>query len=629
LTNADYSTINGFVDSQGFIMNACAKSGLDGVLGSLGRLFCWGSLSALLAVSGCGEFFAEKPTVMESQTILGDLRQVKENPNVDNPLPEIYLAPPKKLKVADGVKVFYFTKHHSAGDLGYANEDKEEEKRVHGLAGHLKELGFNVSSNPSTNQLIIHCPDDEQADKILEYLALVDVPPIQVNIDCLILERFGDVTTDWETTLMMENIFGEGVKIGGKTDATTGELLPNFPGASLRESKRGEFGLDFGYWIDKGISGHQVRLIVDMLESKGYFKVLMNPTLETINGKSAEVSIRDKAPIQVTVTGKGAGTGQTESYNLTRYEWVEDKLTVTPHVFADGYIGLTVSIIVGAKTKPEGIVQNPILTKRTINVEENRIEPGKSLIIGGMRKSENRSVVRGVPFFKDLPLVGILFSSKDFEERATEVIFVLTPSISSGGIPHAEMAEFIREKHAAPEYETGLTEFLSDPMGTDIYTELVEEEAVKSEVERAKAEMHRINAERQALTERLRAEKAKQRAQRFKEQAEAAKLQAEQAKTQAQEALQLEKAARQQAEEEKTKAAQALVEKEQALSDAQKAQAAAEKAKAQAAQAVQKAQAEELKAKQAAEQAQKAIQEAEKAKAEADKTKIDTEQNQQ
>jgi Flp pilus assembly secretin CpaC len=545
---------------------------------------------------------------MESKAILGDLRQVKENPNVDNPLPEMYRTPAKRINVSDGVKLFYFTKHHSAVDL----------------AANITELGFKVSHNASTNQLIIHCANDGDADKVLEYLANVDVPPIQVNIDCLILERFGDVTTDWETTLMVENILGEGVKLGGKTDSATGNLLPNFPGASLRETRRGEFGMDFGYWIDKGISGHQVRLIVDMLESRGYFKVLMNPTLETINGKPAEVSIIDKAPIQVTVTSKGAGTGQTDSYNLTRYEPVEDKLTVTPYVFADGFIGLKASIIVGAKTKPEGIVQNPILTKRIINVEENRIEPGKSLIIGGMRKSENRSVVRGVPFFKDLPIVGILFSSKDFEERATEVIFILTPSISSGGIPHAEMADFIREKHATPEYETGLTEFLSDPMGTDIYTDLVEEEAVKAEVERAKAEMHRITAERQALTEKLRADQAKRRVELLKEQAEAAKLQAEQAKKEAEAAVELEKTARQQAVAEAQRSAQAVTEKDQAVLDAQKAQAAADKAKADAAQALQKAQAEEQKAKQAAQEAQKAIEEAEKAKAEADKEETGT-----
>ncbi|MHC4387999.1 MAG: type II secretion system protein GspD, partial [Planctomycetota bacterium] len=158
--------------------------------------------------------------------------------------------------------------------------------------------------------------------------------------------------------------------------------------------------------------------------------------------------------------------GFDEPFSLTEYQWVEDILEVTPHVYADSFIGLTTKIQLGSKSKPEGVVQNPIITERIIEVEENRIKPGNSLVIGGIRKSEERAVVRGVPFFKDIPLLGVLFSSKDFEEKATEVIFILTPTISSGGIKNAEMVEDVRRKMAKPEYETGLHEALTDPFGT-------------------------------------------------------------------------------------------------------------------------------------------------------------------
>ena len=236
----------------------------------------------LLFISGCGDFFASKPTDIDSRLIIDDISRIKENPHVNNTLPEIYTSPAKRLEVDDGVKLFYFTKHHSADEL----------------ANNVSQLGFKVSQNASTNQLIIHCPDNAEADNLLEYLAKVDVPPIQVNIDCLIIERFGDVTTDWETTLLIENLLGEGITLGE-------DKFPNpaFPGARLREERRGTFGLDFGYWIDKGVSGHQVRVIVDMLESRGYLKILMNPTLETINGKKATVTIRDFAPVSFTITG--------------------------------------------------------------------------------------------------------------------------------------------------------------------------------------------------------------------------------------------------------------------------------------------------------------------------------------
>ena len=72
--------------------------------------------------------------------------------------------------------------------------------------------------------------------------------------------------------------------------------------------------MDFGYWLNQGVPGHQVRAVVDMLESRGYLKILMNPTLETVNGKSAQVRIMDSAPIEKTVTER-----VNVSYTVTDY----------------------------------------------------------------------------------------------------------------------------------------------------------------------------------------------------------------------------------------------------------------------------------------------------------------------
>jgi len=333
------------------------------------------------------------------------------------------------------------------------------------------------------NQLIIDCPNDEEADKVLEFLSMVDVPPIQVNIDCLILERFGDITMDWETTLMIENLFGERITVGGKSEyvklpdgTMVRSLFPNFPGASLRESKRATFGFDVGYWRNKGVPGHQIRAVVDMLVSRGYLKILMNPTLETVNGQKAKITSRDNVPIEKIVTKEGVSP-----YSITEYQWVEDSLEVTPHVFADGSIGLATTIKLGSSTKPKGVVQVPIITERFIEIAENRIRPGDSLIIGGIRKTEERGVIRGTPFLKDIPVIGVLFSSKDFEESSKELIFILTPSISSGGVEYSEMMEEMRER-----YEARSQEALTGPFGVSADRGQIKEGASRAEFERLK-----------------------------------------------------------------------------------------------------------------------------------------------
>jgi hypothetical protein len=521
-------------------------------------------------LAGCGEFFEKKTTELESKEVIQDISRVRENPNTGNPLPDVYIETPRRLYVEDGVKLFYFTKYLPAGDLTFTDKDKNNERRVHGFAGTIRDLGFKVSTNPSTDQLIIHCASDEEADQVLAYLAKTDVPPIQVHIDCMILERFGDVTKDWETTLLVENFMGEDITLGeGKYPN------PAFPGAALRESRRSEFGLDFGYWMDQGIPGHQVRAVVDILESRGFLKILMNPTLETVNGQSAQVQIMDRVPIEKTVTERGSIT-----YTVTDYHPVYDMLNVTPHVYSDGSIGLKTKITIGSKSKPEGVVQTSIITERLIDVGENRIDPGKSLVIGGMRKAENRSVIRGIPFFKDLPIVGILFSSKDYEENATEIVFILTPTISSGGTDYGQMSDMIRKKFGSPDNKSDIDQFVNDPLGTRAYSEMVEKKADQAETETIRLQIEAADAKRQALAEQLRREKAMIEAKALRAHAHEAEAQIEKAQAEKKAAL-----AEQEAASKEALAQQAIISQTQEKIAQARAEAAAARAQAGQAQA--------------------------------------------
>jgi len=506
----------------------------------------WGILVLTLPLfGGCGDFFAQKPTELQTQVILSELREIEKNPHVKNPLPELYRRDPEKISVADGTKVFYFCKNHPATKLAelidaqFSQFFRTAPSQQDPQGKEYPKPTYSVSPNPATNQLIVHCPNNEEAEKLLEFLQKVDVPPIQVNIDCLILERFSDVTMDWETTIKIENLLGERITLGGKTDEA-GNLLPAFPGASLRESKRATFGLDIGYWKNQGLEGHEFRAVVDLLISRGYLKILMNPTIETVNGRMGKIRLRDNVPLQKIMEKPGFD----EPFNLTEYQWVEDTLEVTPYVYADSSIGLTTKVQLGSKSKPEGVVQTSIITERTIEVAENRIKPGDSLVIGGMRKSEERSVIRGVPFLKDIPVLGVLFSSKDFEEKATEVIFVLTPSISSGGVEYTKMIEDMKQKRARPQYEKGLYEAITDPLGASAYTSHVEQQAARAEFERLKAQIEKaqaleevdqikeklLDAAEQVIAEKTKAAQAQSEALKARKEVEEAKAEIEKAR---------------------------------------------------------------------------------------------------
>lgn len=417
------------------------------------------ALFLVLLIGGRDNILAQTDTESEAERTLRNLK-IDVTPDPNSVMPEIYKTPPKILKQtvggAEEFKLFYFCKYHTSDELQKIIHEQFATKLFNEKGKSTQVSDYTVSSNPATNQLIVRCPLKEDAEAVLQTLEYVDIAPIQVKIECLVSEVYADLTFDRETTLAIDNLFGENVVMNPAGTAfgadvrqlvQDNEYLPAFPGASLREVARSRMGLNIGY-LNTAKAGHAFTLLIDLLESRGYLKILMNPTLEVVNGGTATVSSHQKVPLdRITMHSTKSDYLETR----TEYDDVVDSLKITAHVFADGYIGLETYAVLGSKNTPEGVKQVPIITKKEIQNKANRIRQGESLVIGGIRKNENFAVVRGIPILKDLPLIGYLFSSEDTESRAVETIFILTPTISTDGKPTDQVMKNIKKIH---EHET-------------------------------------------------------------------------------------------------------------------------------------------------------------------------------
>jgi flagellar biosynthesis GTPase FlhF len=500
------------------------------------------TVGLVIWVGGICSLFAQTNTEHNAEKALSDLQidTTINDPNI--PIPEIYETPPViKEQIVGGApefKLFYFCKHHTSDELKQIVHEQFATELFDAKGKSTKVTDYTVSSNPATNQLIARCPTRDDVEAVLEVLEAVDVPPIQVKIDCLISEIYADFTFDRETTIAIENLFGEDItmKPGGTAFGADvqqlvldDEFLPAFPGASLRELIRSRMGLKIGYLSQS----HDFTALVDLLESRGYLKILMNPMIETINGKTAVVTSTQHVPLQTVTKFIPIKSGGSDYTPQTELEYIDviDSLEITPHVFADGSIALETDILLGAKNTPDGVKQVPIVTKKEINSKENRIRPGESLIIGGMRKAESFGVVRGVPILKDIPILGFLFSGEDTEERAVETVFVLTPTYSTGGRPKQEIMKEIRRKHA-PASPGALQEAITDFFGDKSLKEQQQRDALEAEHSRLEAEAETVQVrsaarESEARAERLTVEAQKATTDAAQTKADAEKLMAE------------------------------------------------------------------------------------------------------
>ena len=530
-------------------------------------------------IGGWASISAQTDTEKEAERTLRDLKiNVATEPNV--PIPNLYREPPRIFEqIVGGTpewKLSYFCKYNQSDSLQKIIHEQFATKLFDAKGQETKLVDYTVSSNPAVNQLIVRCPAREDVDAVLELLEMIDVPPIQVKIDCLISEIYADLTFDRETTIAIENLFGEkvvmnpaGKPFGADTQelVNTGESLPAFPGASLRDLTRSRMGLNIGY-MNIAEAGHKFTLLIDLLESRGYMKVLMNPTLEVVNGKTATITSTEHVPLQtvtkfIPVKSGGEYAPQTE----IEYIDVIDSLKVTPHVFVDGYIGLETSILLGARNTPDSIKQVPIVTKRQIENEENRIRPGESLIIGGIRKTMKFGVIRGIPILKDIPIIGFLFSGEDTEQRSVETIFILTPTVSTNGKPKKEVMKEVQRKHE-PDTPSGLGEMITDPFGFKARDVAREQSVHDAEQSRLEAEVEKAQARIDIREAEERAQKAENERLQMEAESEKIKTDAEKANAEA---------------ETKAKAAEeAKAVADKAIANAKKAQEEANKAKAEA-----------------------------------------------
>ncbi len=493
------------------------------------------AIALVLWAGGYIQLSAQVSTEDEAQETLQKL-QIIDVPEPNVPMPEVYKTPPETIEQVVGGKpewkLFYFCRYLTSDELKQIIDEQFATKVVDPKGKEMKISNYNVSSSPATNQLIVKCPAREDAEAVLGTLNQVDVPPIQVKIDCLISEIYADFTFDRETTIAIENLLGENItlKPGGTAFGADvqqliedDEYLAAFPGASLRELIRSRMGLKIGY----SGTAHEFTALVDLLESRGFLKILMNPTLEIVNGKKAIVQSTQHVPLQkITKTVPGAGT-TTVVLTETEYVDVIDSLEITPHVFADGYIGLETSIVLGAKNTPDGVKQVPILTKKQIDSKENRIRHGESLIIGGIRKTEKFGVARGVPILKDIPLIGFLFSGEDTEQRAVETVFILTPTISTNGRPREKIMAEIRRKHETTLSTNDLAEMITDPFGINARQQAQEQKTMEAEQTRLEAEVEKADAQIAVRQANERTEQAEEELQRTKDEAEKIKAEAQ------------------------------------------------------------------------------------------------------
>jgi pilus assembly protein CpaC len=162
---------------------------------------------------------------------------------------------------------------------------------------------------------------------------------------------------------------------------------------------------------------------IDALKENNLAKVLAEPTLVAISGQEASFLAGGEFPIPVP-QAFGVTTVQFKKFGV--------QLNFTPVVLDQRRMSITVTPEVSELNFANGLVLQgftvpSINTRRASTVIE--LGDGQSFAIAGLLRDQVREVVSKYPVLGDIPILGALFRSSQFQKNETELIIVVTPHL--------------------------------------------------------------------------------------------------------------------------------------------------------------------------------------------------------
>lgn len=164
---------------------------------------------------------------------------------------------------------------------------------------------------------------------------------------------------------------------------------------------------------------------LQLMESESKGRIISTPKIVTQNKKKASITSSEQTSFAVTTLATAQAPAQTTFQNVT----ADLNLSVTPQVTNDGAISMDIELAKSAfLTRP---TQDAPPDQSRRNIKTNvLVDNGSTVVIGGLYQTETRETISGVPFLKDLPLIGWLFRSPYAPEKTkNELIIFMTPRI--------------------------------------------------------------------------------------------------------------------------------------------------------------------------------------------------------
>ncbi|ATX79915.1 pilus assembly protein CpaC [Mariprofundus aestuarium] len=219
--------------------------------------------------------------------------------------------------------------------------------------------------------------------------------------------------------VMLEVRIAEVERTSLKQLGVNGTLTGNIGPTNLSSALNGAVANAFG---SLGVVYRGLNLTLSALETQGLAKVLAEPNLVALSGHEGSFLVGGEFPIDVAQSGAVAGAITVE------YKEFGVGLKFTPTVLDSTKINLELQAEVSSIAAAATLSNAPTLrTRRASTTVE--VADGQSFAIAGLIQNDVNNNIDKVPGLGDVPVLGALFRSTDFQRNETELVIMITPRL--------------------------------------------------------------------------------------------------------------------------------------------------------------------------------------------------------
>jgi general secretion pathway protein D len=266
---------------------------------------------------------------------------------------------------------------------------------------------IRIIPDTDNNSLLVYATAAED-DRIDAMLDQVDTAPSEVRIDATIAEVDLDTALQYGTQFF----FKSGGINAVLSEGTSSALDTSFPGFVL-----------------SGHGSDAAPLAISMLQSVTKVDVLSSPELMVLDGQPASLQAGDLVPY-LAQTSESTLTSDSQVVNSIDYRETGVILQVTPHVGTDGMVTMDVAQEVSgveAGVTTAGI-NSPTFSERAVT-SRIAVADGQTIGLAGLISDSDSHGNSGIPYLKNVPLLGDLFSNQNNSRTRKELLVLITPHV--------------------------------------------------------------------------------------------------------------------------------------------------------------------------------------------------------